>query len=206
MKKNQTQDDNILEPDWVEEQEVNIESDADEAKVIDIQGDSAEGGSEKEKGESEQDPKSELEQLRSSLAESQDQYIRLQAEFQNFRKRKERELGEAIRFANGDLLLKLLPILDNFSRTLEAIEKTDNLAAIKEGIELVSQSMQKQFEKVGLTEIKSVGQDFNVELHEAITAVPVEEEAKKGKVIDEVEKGYRLKDKVLRFSKVIVGE
>lgn len=152
------------------------------------------------------DPISEIEKLKNSLGDSQDQYLRLQAEFQNFRKRKERELSEAIRFANADLLLKLLPILDNFARTLEAIEKTDNLSAIKDGIALVDQSMKKQFEKVGLTPIECVGEVFNVELHEAITAVPVAEEAKKGTVIDEVEKGYMLKDKVLRFSKVVVGE
>lgn len=201
MKKNRSQEEEVLESELVNDAENNKETagfqpegaeDQADLEMVEDQKPDADGVSEEEK-------------LRKALAESQDQYLRLQAEFQNFRKRKERELGEAIRFANSELLLKLLPILDNFERTLDAIEKTDNLSAIKEGIALVDQSMKKQLEKTGLVLIESVGESFDVDLHEAITSVPVEE-GKKGKVIEEVEKGYKFKDKVLRFSKVIVGE
>ena len=204
MKKNRSQEEEVLEPELVNEEEMQEET-------IEVQmGDAENADNQKYSAETQaQDAAThsvpEGEQLRQALAESQDQYLRLQAEFQNFRKRKERELGEAIRFANAELLLKLLPILDNFERTLDAIEKTDNLSAIKDGITLVDQSMKKQLEKTGLVLIESVGQPFDVDLHEAITAVEVEDE-KKGKVIEEVEKGYKFKDKVLRFSKVIVGE
>ncbi|RMG21874.1 MAG: nucleotide exchange factor GrpE [Bacteroidetes bacterium] len=148
----------------------------------------------------------ELKTAQEENAKSQDQYIRLQAEWDNFRKRKDRELTERLRFAYEDLIKELLPILDNFDRTLKSIEKTDNLEAVKEGIELVAKNMRKQFEKVGLQPIESLNKDFDYELHEAISSVPVEEEEKKGKVIDEVEKGYKLNDKVIRFSKVVVGE
>ena len=140
------------------------------------------------------------------LSEEQDINMRLQADFVNFRKRKEKETRDTVRFANEDLLVTLLPILDNFDRTLSAIEKTDNLTAVKDGINLVSNSMIKQLKKIGLEPIESKGKAFDLNLHEAITSIPVEEEEKKGTVIDVVEKGYKLKDKVIRFSKVVIGE
>ena len=152
-------------------------------------------------------------QLKLKLRESEEEkkqlserVLRLQADFDNFRKRKTKELADGIRFANQDLILQLLPILDNFDRTLKAIEGTDNLTAIKEGIELVSSNFRKQFSKIGVEPIDSVGKDFDSEIHEAITSIPVEEEEKKGAVVDEVEKGYKFKDRIIRFSKVIVGE
>jgi molecular chaperone GrpE len=206
MKKNRTEEEEMQEIAQDEEQKVYEENESIHVEILDSEGDSADSAAKASREETHTDPAQEVDKLRQALSDSDDKYLRLQAEFQNFRKRKERELGEAIRFANADLLLKLLPILDNFERTLDAIDKTDNLAAIKEGISLVDQSMKKQFEKVGLKPIESVGKVFNVELHEAITAVSVDDEGKKGKVIDEVEKGYMLKDKVLRFSKVVVGE
>ncbi|WNJ21235.1 nucleotide exchange factor GrpE [Pontibacter sp. G13] len=134
------------------------------------------------------------------------QLMRLQADFENQRKRQRKELGDTVRFANQDLLKDLLPVLDNFDRTLKAIDKTDNLAAIKEGIGMVSSSMQRQLAKIGLEPIKAVGEDFDSNFHEAVTSIPAPDESQVGKVIDEVEKGYKLKDRVIRFSKVIVGE
>ncbi len=152
-------------------------------------------------------------QLKLKLRESEEEkkqlserVLRLQADFDNFRKRKTKELADGIRFANQDLILQLLPILDNFDRTLKAIEGTDNLTAIKEGIELVSSNFRKQFSKIGVEPIDSIGKDFDSEIHEAITSIPVEEEEKKGAVVDEVEKGYKFKDRIIRFSKVIVVE
>lgn len=143
--------------------------------------------------------------MHAELEEQKNLALRLQADFQNFRKRKEKEMSDTVRYANQELILLLLPIIDNFDRTLDAIEKTDNLAAIKDGISVVEKSMKNQLTKIGLEPIQSVEKEFDSELHEAVTSVPVEDD-KKGKVIDEVEKGYRLKDKVIRFSKVIVGE
>lgn len=148
-------------------------------------------------------------ELREAKKEAEEQKaiaMRLQADFINFRKRKEKEMSDTVRFANEDLVKELLPVLDNFDRTLDAIEKTDNLAAVKEGIALVSNSMRRQLNKIGLEPIESRGQEFDVNLHDAITSMPVEEEEKKGLVIDEVEKGYKLKEKVIRFSKVVIGE
>lgn len=148
----------------------------------------------------------ELRKAQKEAGEHKSQALRLQADFINFRKRKEKEMGDTVRFANEDLVKELLPVLDNFDRTLDAIDKTDNLAAVKEGITLVSNSMRRQLNKIGLEPIDSKGKKFDVNVHDAITSIPVEEEKKKGVVIDEVEKGYKLKDKVIRFSKVVVGE
>ena len=148
----------------------------------------------------------ELRQVREEAEEAKAQAMRLQADFVNFRKRQEKELSNTVRLANEDLLVKLLPILDNFDRTLSSIEKTDNLTAIKEGISMVDKSMRRQLSKAGLEPIEAKGQEFDSELHEAITTVSVEDEQQKGKVIDEVEKGYKLKDRVIRYAKVVIGE
>ncbi|MEL6132001.1 MAG: nucleotide exchange factor GrpE [Bacteroidota bacterium] len=140
------------------------------------------------------------------LAEEQEINMRLQADFVNFRKRKEKEMRDTVRFANEDLLVTLLPIIDNFDRTLSAIEKTDNLTAVKDGITLVSNSMKKQLGKIGLEILETKGKAFDSNLHEAIATVPAPSKDQEGIIIDEIEKGYKLKDKVIRFAKVVVGE
>ncbi|MDX1906456.1 MAG: nucleotide exchange factor GrpE [Bacteroidia bacterium] len=147
----------------------------------------------------------ELREARQETAQQQDLYVRLNADFANFRRRKEKEALDMIQQANRDLILQLLPILDNFDRTLDAIEKTDNLSAIKEGIALVNHNLLRQFQKAGLERIESKGQPFDANLHEAVTSVPVADD-QKGLVVDEAETGYKLKEKVIRFAKVIVGE
>ena len=140
------------------------------------------------------------------LEESNKQLLRLQADFINFRKRKDKEMSDTVRFANQDLLVQLLPVLDNFDRTLDAISKTDNLTAIKDGISLVENNMKKTLSKIGLEPMASNGKEFDSELHEAITSIPATEEDQAGKVVDTIEKGYKLKDRVIRFAKVVVGE
>lgn len=152
------------------------------------------------------DLQAKLRDARVERDDHKDKALRLQADFVNFRKRKEKELADRVRFANQDLLRTLLPVLDNFDRTLDAIEKTDNLTAVKEGIGMVDNSMKKTLSKIGLEPIESTGKEFDSELHEAITSIPVEDEKQKGKVMDTIEKGYKLKDRVIRFAKVVVGE
>ena len=203
--------------------DTNASSDKEESKNEEQQNDVAQDQPESEEDESEQSSgkktkslkkalriianlEKELSETKDNLQESSDQVLRLQADFENFRKRKIKEQADTIRFSNQELMVNLLPVLDNFERTLKAIEKTDNLTAIKEGINLVNTSMFKQLNKIGLEPIDSIGKEFDSELHEAISTVPVEDESKKGMVIDEVEKGYKLKERVIRFSKVIVGE
>lgn len=146
-----------------------------------------------------------LKKREEQYASLHDTYLRLMAEFDNFRKRTAREKSALMEYASEKVITELLPVLDDFSRTLTVIEKTDNLSSIQEGIRMVSDRLFRILEKEGLKPIESIGQPFDANLHEAITSVPAEAE-QKGKVIDEAGKGYRLKDKVIRYSKVIVGE
>ena len=151
------------------------------------------------------DLKTELEATKQRAQEATDQYLRLLAEFDNFRKRNRREYESLQEYAAEKVLTSLLPVLDDFERTLTAMEKTDNLASIKDGITMVTNKLHRTLEKEGLNLIDTVGADFDSGLHEAIHSIEVED-AKKGKVLEQAEKGYRLKDKVIRYAKVIVGE
>jgi molecular chaperone GrpE len=146
-----------------------------------------------------------VEAAKARAQEATDQYLRLLAEFDNFRKRSRREYDSLMEYASEKVLSALLPVLDDFDRTLTAMEKTDNLSSIKEGITMVTNKLHRTLEKEGLNLIDSKGATFDSSMHEAIHSVPGPEE-QKGKVLEEVEKGYRLKDKVIRYAKVIVGE
>ncbi len=135
-----------------------------------------------------------------------DKYIRLYSEFDNFRKRSAKERLDLISSASGDLIRELLPILDDFERAIDANKNADDIEAVKEGIILVHNKISKTLSNKGLKEIEAKGNNFDAELHEAIAKFPAADESQKGKVIDVVEKGYYLNDKILRFSKVVVGE
>ena len=140
------------------------------------------------------------------LAEMQDKYIRLSAEFDNYRKRTLREKIELTKYAGENLLLKIIPVMDDFDRALKHMDTSTDSAAMKNGIDLIYGKFSEFLKQNGIKEIESLNSNFNVDLHEAVAKVPVGEEEKKGKVIDVVLKGYYLEDKVLRFSKVIIGE
>lgn len=134
------------------------------------------------------------------------QYLRLAAEFDNFKKRTTREKQQLVRFANEGLLKKILPIADDMSRALTAAEQSDNKDALKEGIQLIHKKLKTTLHDQGLQEIPALGQKFDDSLHEAIASMPVEDEDKKGTVIEEVEKGYLYNGKVLRYAKVITAQ
>ncbi len=151
------------------------------------------------------DMRAELESAKKRAQEATDQYLRVLAEFDNFRKRSRREYESLLEYASEKVLSALLPVLDDFDRTLTAMEKTDNLSSIKDGINMVTNKLHRTLEKEGLNLIDCKDADFDSALHEAIHSIEVDAE-KKGKVLEQVEKGYRLKDKVIRYAKVIVGE
>lgn len=137
--------------------------------------------------------------------ELNDKHLRLYSEFDNFRKRTMKEKIDLRQTASEDVIKELLPVLDDFDRAMAAMESTDNLEAVKEGIQLIHAKMKAVFSAKGLKEIKSIGENFDTDFHEAITSIPAPSEDLKNKVIDEVQKGYTLHDKVIRFSKVITG-
>lgn len=140
------------------------------------------------------------------LAEMQDKYIRLSAEFDNYRKRTLREKMELSKYAAENILLKIIPFMDDFERALKHMDSNTDCVAMKDGIDLIYAKFSEFLKQNGIKEIESLNNTFNVDLHEAVAKVPVEEDDKKGKIVDVVLKGYYLQDKVLRFSKVIVGE
>jgi molecular chaperone GrpE len=136
----------------------------------------------------------------------QDKYIRLSAEFDNYRKRTLREKMDLSKYAAEDLFRKIIPFMDDFDRALAHIETATDTEAIKNGIELIYNKFSDFFKQNGIKEIESMNSEFNVDLHEAIAKIPVTDDNKRGKVVDVVQKGYYIQDKVLRHSKVVVGE
>jgi molecular chaperone GrpE len=147
-----------------------------------------------------------IEELEHELEASKDKYLRLQAEFDNYRRRTLQEKADLIKNAGESTLLEILPILDDFERAITANKDSDDLEAIKDGINLIYNKLKTKLENQGIKEIDALHQDFNTDLHEAITKIPAPEETLKGKIVDVIEKGYYLNDKVLRFSKVVIGE
>lgn len=140
------------------------------------------------------------------LAEMQDKYIRLSAEFDNYRKRTLREKMELSKYGGEKVLFSILPLMDDFERALKHMDTSDDCTALKDGIDIIYGKFSEFLKNNGIKEIESLNSDFNVDLHEAVAKVPVEEDDKKGKVVDVVLKGYLLQDKVLRHAKVVVGE
>lgn len=140
------------------------------------------------------------------LAVMEDKYIRLSAEFDNYRKRTLKEKMELSKYASENILLKILPFMDDFERALKNMEVSADCTAIKDGLDLIYSKFSEFLKLNGVKEIESMNSAFDVDHHEAIAKLPVLEEEKKGKVVDVVLKGYYLNDKVLRFSKVVVGE
>ncbi|RZJ80775.1 MAG: nucleotide exchange factor GrpE [Flavobacterium sp.] len=134
-----------------------------------------------------------------------DKYLRLFAEFDNYKRRTQKERVELLQTAGKDVVVSLLPVLDDFERALKATENATEVNAIRDGIMLVQTKLKSILNQKGLKEVESINTVFDTDLHEAITKIPAPTEDLKGKVVDELEKGYTLNDKVIRFAKVVVG-
>ena len=148
---------------------------------------------------------SELEKLRDAIREKEDKYLRLYAEFDNFRRRNAKERIELIQTAGKEVITSLLEVLDDCDRAEKVMNKSDDIVAVREGVQLVFNKFRRTMLSKGLKEMDCVGTEFNADLHEAITEVPAGPDMA-GKVIDQVEKGYYLNDKIIRFAKVVVGQ
>lgn len=174
----------------------------------------AEAASEKESEEAGEEAKSDadkrMEELQQQLEDINEKYLRLFSEFDNFKKRTAKEKSELIKSAGEDVIGELLPVLDDFERAIasnkEIEAEGEQVEQLKNGFELIYNKMKKTLESKGLQEMEAEGEEFNTDRHEAMTRMPVEEEEKKGKVVEVVQKGYYLNDKVLRYAKVVVGE
>ena len=146
------------------------------------------------------------EDINVKLAELQDKYLRLSAEFDNYRKRTLKERIELTKSAGENILVSLLPLMDDFERAVSLIETTSDCKAMEEGIKLIYGKMKDFLKQNGLKEIDALDKDFDTDLHEAVTKIPAAEKKKKGKVVDVIQKGYYLNDKIIRYAKVVVGE
>jgi molecular chaperone GrpE len=143
--------------------------------------------------------------LKQEVAMANDKYLRLYAEFDNFRRRTIKERSELLQTAGMDVIVSMLPVLDDFDRALRYMDNAADINAVKEGVVLIQQKLKNILGQRGLKEMQAIGTAFDPELHEAITNIPAPADDQKGKVIDEVEKGYYLNDKVARHAKVVVG-
>lgn len=142
-----------------------------------------------------------------ALQEEKDRYLRLYSEFENFRRRTARERMELLQTAGKDVISLMLPVLDDMERALKASEGIGEANdQVVEGFKLIAKKMTSTLESLGLKPMNAQGVEFDAEIHEAVTKIPAPNEEMKGKVVDELEKGYFLNDKVIRFAKVVVGE
>jgi molecular chaperone GrpE len=147
-----------------------------------------------------------LEKAENEIEELKDKHIRLQAEFDNYRKRTLKERMELLKTASESVLMSILPVIDDFDRAIQTLHLIEEDSHVKDGINLIYNKFQDFLKQNGVKEIEAKGQDFNTDLHEAITKIPAPTEELKGKNVDVVQKGYYLNDKVIRFSKVVIGE
>lgn len=150
------------------------------------------------------DPK--VQELESVLEEEKNKYLRLSAEFDNYRKRTLKEKMELTKQAGEEIFLKILPVLDDLERALVSVQESSDLEAVKEGIRLIYGKFSEYLLQQGIKEIDSLHKEFDTDLHEAVSKIPAPEKDLMGKVVDVVEKGYFLNDKVIRYSKVVIGE
>jgi molecular chaperone GrpE len=137
--------------------------------------------------------------------ELNDKYLRLYSEFDNYRKRTHKEKVEYLKSANEEVLKAILPVIDDFERAIRANENVEDVKAIKEGVSLIYNKLRSTAQQKGLTSFDCKGEVFDADIMEAITHIPAPSNDMKGKVVDEIEKGYKLGDKVIRFAKVVVG-
>jgi molecular chaperone GrpE len=145
-----------------------------------------------------------FEKLKAEIDEQKDKYLRLFAEFDNYKKRNAKERLELMQTAGKEVILSMLEVMDDCDRAEKQMSTTDNVQQVKDGVQLVFNKLRNNLKAKGLKPMETVGKDFDVELHEAITKIPVPD--MHDKVVDEIEKGYYLNEKIIRFAKVVVGE
>ena len=179
----------------------------EETKQEDSQKDKApEENSAKKKKSKKEKKKDELEALGEKLADITDKHLRLQAEFDNFRRRTIKEKADLIKSGGESVLVNIIPVVDDFERALDSLKDVADDDAGKQGTALIYNKFEEFLKQNQVKEIEALHSDFDVDLHEALTKIPAPEEELKGKVVDVIQKGYLLNDKVIRFAKVVIGE
>lgn len=147
-----------------------------------------------------------LDELTKKLTEIQDKYLRISAEFDNYRKRTLKEKMELARSGGESVIRSLLPVVDDFDRAMSSMRNSEDCSAVKEGLELIYNKISDFLKQNGVSEIIALNEPFNGDLHEAVSGAPVDDESMKGRIIEVIQKGYALNGKTIRFPKVVVGE
>jgi len=164
------------------------------------------GNKKQSKKKTENKKDKQIRELQERVDELSDKYIRLSAEFDNYRKRSLKEKMDLSKNAGKQIFENLLPVIDDFERAIELSQNTEDIDALKEGMVLIHAKFLGFLKQQGVTEMNSIGAEFDTDEHEAITKIPAPEESMKGKVVDVITKGYKINDQILRYSKVVVGE
>lgn len=185
---------------------VNEENETQDQATTHDEAESAKKESKKDKAHKKSKVEEQLEKAENEVLELKDKHIRLQAEFDNYRKRTMKERMELLKTASESVLINILPVIDDFDRAIQTLESVQEENHVKEGVSLIYNKFQEFLKQNGVKEIEAKGRDFDTDLHEAITTFPAPTEDLKGKIIDVVQKGYYLNDKVIRHSKVVIGE
>ena len=183
-----------------------ISSSKEKEKEVAIDGKGEQETAKEKKEDKESELITRLDQLKADLEEAKDKYLRLYSEFENYKRRTSKEKIELVKTANEDLVVSLLSFIDDFERAEKSQTKDQSMEALKEGFQLIFQKFYKTLEQYGLKAMKDKkGMEFDTEIHEAISHYPAPEKKLKGKVIEVVQKGYYLGEKVIRFAKVVTG-
>ena len=190
------------EQEQVKEEELQQEETQTEAQNAEVESQNAE----EEQSAKEETPEDKIAALQAELEKSQKEYLFLMAEFDNYRKRTVKEKAELIKNGGEKAMLGLLPVIDDFERAIDAIDKSSDVEGLKEGVDLIYNKFIKYLESQQVKPMESTGTDFDADIYEAVTTFPAPDESMKGKVIDTVQKGYTINEKVLRHAKVVVGQ
>ena len=190
------------EQEQVKEEELQQEGTQTEAQNAEGESQNAET----EQPAKEETPEEKIAALQAELEKSQKEYLFLMAEFDNYRKRTVKEKAELIKNGGEKAMLGVLPVIDDFERAIDAIDKSSDVEGLKEGVDLIYNKFMKYLESQQVKPMESTGTDFDADIYEAVTTFPAPDESMKGKVIDTVQKGYTINEKVLRHAKVVVGQ
>ena len=190
------------EQEQVKEEELQQEETQTEAQNAEVESQNTE----EEQPAKEETPEDKIAALKAELEKSQKEYLFLMAEFDNYRKRTVKEKAELIKNGGEKAMLGLLPVIDDFERAIDAIDNSSDVESLKEGVDLIYNKFMKYLESQQVKPMESTGTDFDADIYEAVTTFPAPDESMKGKVIDTVQKGYTINEKVLRHAKVVVGQ
>ena len=203
---NKIQEEQVQEPELNVEEQENTDNLSEKEENTDKNKKGFFGKKKDKDKEKIQELQAEIEKLNTEKAELNDRFLRLFSEFDNYKKRVSKEKLDLISTASEKVIVSILPIIDDFERAITANEKADNIDSIKEGFNLIYNKLLQMMKRFDVEEIQAKGEEFNTDYHEAVTHFPAQNEEDKGKVIDVTEKGYKLKDKVIRYAKVVVGQ